>query len=137
MKTFFFFFWRSPQFGQKKRLICWQQATFKSFFGQNFGTPRIILSSYAHERRQNDLKLLLVVILAFLPEVESKTQGSRPRPRTQKNSEAKAKDSLSEETLSRPRTGMLMAKAKDQAHSRKCSPKKKVFKKVFQAISNS
>ena len=32
-----FFFWRSPQFGQKKRLIC--QATFKSFFGQNFGAP--------------------------------------------------------------------------------------------------
>ena len=41
------------------------------------------------------------------------------------------------QTLSRPRTGMLEAKAKDQGHSRKCSPeKKKVFKKVFQAISN-
>ena len=33
--------------------------------------------------------------------------------------------------LSRPRTGMLEAKAKDQGHSRKYSPKKKVFKKVF------
>ena len=31
------FFLRSPQFGQKKRLIC--QSTFKSFFGQNFGDP--------------------------------------------------------------------------------------------------
>ena len=40
------------------------------------------------------------------------------------------------QTLSRPRTGMLEAKAKDQGHSRKCSPKKKIFKKVFQAISN-
>ena len=40
------------------------------------------------------------------------------------------------QNLSRPRTGMLEAKAKDQGHSRKCSPKKKVFKKVFQAISN-
>ena len=40
------------------------------------------------------------------------------------------------QTLSRPRTGMLEAKAKDQGHNRKCSPKKKVFKKVFQAISN-
>ena len=40
------------------------------------------------------------------------------------------------QNLSRPRTGMLEAKAKDQEHSRKCSPKKKVFKKVFQAISN-
>ena len=35
------------------------------------------------------------------------------------------------QNLSRPRTGML--EAKDQGHSRKCSPKKK---KVFQAISN-
>ena len=55
------------------------------------------------------------------------------------------------QTLSRPRTGMLEAKAKDQEHKRKCSPKnknlhenlsgdlkkkkKKVFTKIFQAIS--
>ena len=39
------------------------------------------------------------------------------------------------QTLSRPKTGMLEAKAKDQGHKRKCSPKKKVFKKNFQAIS--
>ena len=56
------------------------------------------------------------------------------------------------QTLSRPRTGMLEAKAKDQGHRRKCSPKKKkkglhknylgdlkkkkkkVFTKIFQAI---
>ena len=38
------------------------------------------------------------------------------------------------QTLSRPRTGML--EAKDQGHSRKCSPKKKVFKRFFQAVSN-
>ena len=38
------------------------------------------------------------------------------------------------QTLSRPRTGML--DAKDQGHKRKCSPKKKkVFTKIFQAIS--
>ena len=38
----------------------------------------------------------------------------------------------------RPRPGMLEAKAKDQRHKRKCSPKKKekkVFTKIFQAIS--
>ena len=29
------------------------------------------------------------------------------------------------QTLSKPRTGMLEAKAKDQGHKRKCSPKKK------------
>ena len=39
------------------------------------------------------------------------------------------------QNLSRPRTGML--EAKDQGHRRKCSPKKKVFKNFFQAISNS
>ena len=37
------------------------------------------------------------------------------------------------QTLSRPRTGML--EAKDQGHKLKCSPKKKVFAKIFQAIS--
>ena len=41
------------------------------------------------------------------------------------------------QNLSRPRTGMLEAKAKDQGHRRKCSPKKKVFKIFFQAITNS
>ena len=35
------------------------------------------------------------------PEVESRTQGSRPRPKTQKKSEAKVKDSLSEDRHSR------------------------------------
>ena len=39
------------------------------------------------------------------------------------------------QTLSRPRTGMLEAKAKDQGHRRKCSLKKKVFKNFFLAIS--
>ena len=40
------------------------------------------------------------------------------------------------QTLSRPRTEMLEAKAKDQGHKRKCSPKKKkkVFTKLFQAM---
>ena len=35
------------------------------------------------------------------------------------------------QTLSRPRTGMLEAKAKDQGHSRKCYPKKKRSSKFF------
>ena len=35
------------------------------------------------------------------------------------------------QTLSRPRTGMLEAKAKDQGHSRKHSPKKRSSKKFF------
>ena len=55
--------------------------------------------------------------------METRTQGSRPRPRTQKISRP------------RPRTDLLETKAKDQGHRRKCSPKKKVFKNFFQAIS--
>ena len=39
------------------------------------------------------------------------------------------------QNLSRPRTEML--EAKDQGHSRNPSPKKKVFKNIFQAIFNS
>ena len=97
---------------------------------------------------------ILMLYDYLLPEVESRTQGSRPRPRprTQKKSEAKAKAKDTKkirgqgqgqgqpfrgQTLSRPRTGMLEAKAKDQGHKRKCSPKKKkkVFTKIFQAIS--
>ena len=44
------------------------------------------------------------------------------------------------QTLSRPRTGMLEAKAKDQGHkaqvlSKKKKKKKKVFTNIFQAIS--
>ena len=35
------------------------------------------------------------------------------------------------QTLSRPRTGMLEAKAEDQGHRRKCSPKKRSSKKFF------
>ena len=35
------------------------------------------------------------------------------------------------QTLSRPRTGMLDVKATDEELKRKCSPKKKVFKKFF------
>ena len=40
-----------------------------------------------------------------------------------------------EQTLSRPRTGMLETKAKDQGHRCKCSPKKKVSKIFFRRSS--
>ena len=93
---------------------------------------------------------------AWLPEVESRTQGSRPRPRTQKKSEAKAKDSLSEDRHSRGQ-GQECSRPRPRTKDtkRKCSPKKKkkkglhknfsgdlqkkkkkkVFTKIFQAIS--
>ena len=82
--------------------------------------------------------------------MESRTQGSRPRPRTQKKIQGHGQGQpFRGQTLSRPRTGMLEAKAKDQGHKRKCSPKKKrrssqkffkrspqknVFQKIFQAL---
>ena len=57
-------------------------------------------------------------------EVESRTQGSRPR--TQKNSEAKAKDSLSEDRHSRGQ-GQECSRPRPRTKDtkRKCSPKKK------------
>ena len=61
-------------------------------------------------------------------------EDTRLEAKDTKKSEAKAKDSPSEDTLLRPRTGMLEAKAKNQGHKRKCSLKKKVFNKIFQAV---
>ena len=83
--------------------------------------------------------------------MESRTQGSRPRPRTQKKSEAKAKDSLPEDRHSRgqgqecsrprPRTKNTSASAlrkKKGLHknfSGDLQNEKKVFTKIFQANS--
>ena len=68
-----------------------------------------------------------------MPEVESRTQGSRPRPRTQQKNPRQGQGhkkigGQDQEqpfrglTLSRPRTGML--EAKDQGHRRERSPTK-------------
>ena len=46
-------------------------------------------------------------------EAKAKDTKQNPRPRT----------AFPRHTLSKPRTGMLEAKAKDQGHKRKCSPK--------------
>ena len=99
--------------------------------------------------------LVPLVVLTFLPEVESRTQGSRPRPRTQKKIRGQGQGQpFRRQTLSRPRTGMLEAKDRNargqgpetqaQILSKKKrstqkffkrSPKKKVCTKIFQAIS--
>ena len=96
------------------------------------------------------------------PEVESRTQGSRPRPKTQKKSEAKVKDSLSEDRHSRgqgqecsrprPRTLEQVLSKKKKSSQKffrrsqkkkrersshkffKRSPQKNVFQKIFQAL---
>ena len=60
--------------------------------------------------------------------MESRTQGSRPRPRTQEKSAAKVKDSLSDDKSSRGQgqeCSRLRSRTKDT--TRKSSPKKKVF----------
>ena len=79
--------------------------------------------------------------------MESRTQGSRPRPRTQKKSEAKAKDSLCEDRhsrgqgqeCSRPRTkdtsaSALQKKKRSSQKFFKRSPQKNVFQKIVQAL---
>ena len=77
------------------------------------------------------IKYKCPVLWNKIPEVESRTQGSRPRPRTQKKSEAK--DSLSEDRTSRGQ-GQECSRPRTQAQA--FSQKKKVFKNFFQAISN-
>ena len=67
-------------------------------------------------------------------EVESKTQGSRPRPRTHKNFEAKNRPSRSKDQG--PRTQTQVFSKKKKKRSSKIFFKRsqrKVFKKVFQA----
>ena len=70
---------------------------------------------------------------AWGPGIDLRTRGGVEDTRL----EAKAKDTKKirgqgqpfwGQTLSRPRTGMLEAKAKDQGHKRKCSPKKGLHK---------
>ena len=80
-------------------------------------------------------------VLLIIPEVESRTQGSRPRPRTQNKPEATAKDSLTEDRPSRgqgqgPRAqAQVLSKKKGLQKSFSGDLKKKVFRKIFQAIS--
>ena len=82
----------------------------------------IVLKTFCKPRANSTTRLDL------LTKVESRTQGSRPRPRTQKNLGPRPRTALT-------RTNPLEAKANYQGHKRKCPQKKKVFRKNFQAIS--
>ena len=99
-------------------------------------TARILLNrgetkiNFAQEL--SNLGLVLNKLMHSSAEVESRTQGSRPRPRTQKKIRGQGQGQpFRGQTLSRPRTGMLEAKAKDQGHRCKSSPKKKGLQKFF------
>ena len=50
----------------------------------------------------------------YLPEMESRNQRSRPRSRNQKHPRQGQRPTFRGQTLSRPRTGMVEARAKDQ-----------------------
>ena len=62
--------------------------------------------------------------------MESRTQGSRPRPRTQKKSEAKAKDSLSEDRTSRGQ-GQECSRPRTKDTGASVLKKKKGLQKFF------
>ena len=79
--------------------------------------------------------------LVLLAEVESRTQGLRPRPRTQKKSETKAKDSLSEDRTSRGQ-GQECSRPRPKTKDTGASVLKKRIiirglQNFFQAISKS
>ena len=68
----------------------------------------------------------------YLSEVESRTQGSRPRPRTQKNARGQGQGPRTQaQLLSKKKKKKVFTKT-FQAISKK---KKKVFTKIFLAIS--
>ena len=57
--------------------------------------------------------------------MESRTQGSRPRTQKNPRPRPRPRSAFRGQNLSRPKTAMLEAKAKDQEHRRKRSPKEK------------
>ena len=84
----------------------------------------------------------------FTAEVESRTQGSRPRPRTQKNPrprprtafprtdtlEAKDRNARGQGQGPRTQAQVLSKKKRSSQKIFKRSPRKNVFRKIFQAL---
>ena len=108
-------FWRnSPIFRPNESFLWIVQNRGEKFRGVGQLWMRVLYCKDKFCVRNNIVPIMKTSLFfpKLLPEVESRTQGSRPRPRTQKKS--KAKDSLSEDRHSR-----------GQGHKRKCSPKKK------------
>ena len=137
-----------PQEGRPRKGCPWPRIFFVSLALAS--KPRVLdststLSLSSSTSVFNHNNLCLLESLPF-SKVESRTQGSRPRPRTQKKSEAKAKDtkkirgqtkdSLSEDRTSRGQEQECSRpRTKDTGASN--LQKKKIFKNFFQAISNS
>ena len=96
-----------------------------------------LLSEIGWKPLQNEnnqrTKIFHNILSMSIPEVESRTQGSRPR--TQKKNEAKAKNSLSEDRHSRGQ-GEEYSRPRPRTKDTNANVlKKKVFIKNFQAIS--
>ena len=89
---------------------CISSAYYKFFSGLHVFCR--ISTGLIRELNSSNSYLPNTPFMQLVSEVASRTQGSRPRLRTQKKSEAKAHP----------------LGAKDQGHRRKCSPKKKVNK---------
>ena len=112
-----------------------RQTTLVAFLGKRFRAL-----AYQHSRKQQR---------RVFPQPASKSFWLKPTEKATSRGgvedtrlEAKAKDTkkirgqgqgqpFRGQNLSKPRTGMLEAKAKDQGHRRKCSPKKKKSSKIF------
>ena len=101
----------------------------------------LVLLPYSPDAFQRNKRCLWILLLVILLCVLLTRGGVED---TRLEAKAKAKDTkkirgqgqgqgqpFRGQNLSRPRTGMLEAKAKDQGHRRKCSPKKKSSKIFF------
>ena len=110
---------------------------FLSYF--SLGCTRLVavLTTETCERKNYHFRTTKDIKNILLADVESRTQGSRPKPRTRTQKKFEAKDSLSEDKHPR---------GQGQGHRRKCSPKRssekifrrspenKVFQKIFKAL---
>ena len=108
-----------------------------------FGTPdldeNMLLREESVQEKLGHLTIKFMIKKLFVKlksEVDSRTQGSRLKPRTQKKPEAKAKDSPTEDRPSRSqRQECSRPRPRIKDISASALQNKKVFRKNFQAIS--
>ena len=75
--------------------------------------------------------MINAVVLQYSYEIQKWSRGHKARGQGQGHKKIRGQGQgqpFRGQNLSRPRTGMLEAKAKDQGHRRKCSPKKSLQK---------
>ena len=134
------FAWVQRRCKERKKLCCPGAIT------QRWSPPtRYTLHRITSSIMRDLIRLYYLSTDLLESEVESRTQGLRPRPRTQKKSEAKDshfedRHSLGQgQKCSRPRTkdtsaSALQKKKKSSQKFFKRSPLKNIFQKIFQAL---